>query len=312
MTNIFVSALIVHKARALLGCTANGKWELPTEPLGEVETVEDALGRLLAKELGLVEAIDEFLDTYYERGSESTNAVVRNVFRVHGVSEQVDRASSRYSELRWVELQELGNLEISEAQRAILREPLGDVMSELLPGAPITILTGPAGAGKSTIAGLLCAQLHRSAHIEVDLLREMIISGYASPIPGEADALAAAEQIRLGATNAAALARNFSLAGFEVVIDDTIETPGYLDVLLSELTGIAPVSFFTLMPDVETLRERDSGREPDLQLGQRCLDLRAILERNGEARGLSLDNSQMSKSETVSWILANRENARVL
>jgi hypothetical protein len=46
-------------------------------------------------------------------------------------------------------------------------------------------------------------------------------------------------------------------------------------------------------------------------MGQRCLDLLATYHRNGETRGLRVDTSRMSKSETVSWILANRDRARV-
>jgi len=206
---------------------------------------------------------------------------------------------------------------VSETQRTILRDaalplersPGGEAA---LPGAPITILTGPAAAGKSTIAGLLCMHAERAAHIEVDLLRDMVISGYASPIPGESNPTLASEQARLATSNAVALARNFSLAGYEVVVDETLETTAELDDLLRALTDVAPVYVFTLLPDEETLSDRDEERAPDLQLGRRCIELRSIIATNGEQRGLRLDSSQMTKSETVAWILANREGARVL
>jgi chloramphenicol 3-O-phosphotransferase len=309
-TTILISALILNEGQVLLARTEGTRWEFPTAELGQSESIEAALGRLLNDHLRLANGGGEFLDTYYERSQDGAEQVVRNVFRVGAASEPVP-ASNRYSELRWTDFAHVSGLEIADGQRGILREHLG-ADDEALPGAPITIITGPAAAGKSTVAGLLCTQLSRSAHVEVDLLGGMIIGGYASPIPGESEPNEAAEQIRLSALNAAALARNFSLAGYEVVLDATLETQDQLDDLLSGLAGVAPVYFITLMPDAETLRFRDLARDPDLQLGQRCLDLRAIIERNGEARGLSLDNSHLSRSETVSWILANRRLGRVL
>jgi chloramphenicol 3-O-phosphotransferase/ADP-ribose pyrophosphatase YjhB (NUDIX family) len=317
MATILVSALLSQDGRVLLVRAQDGRWELPAEPLRDDESIEDALTRLLEEGLGVASGPEDFLDTYYQRGAEGEEAVIRNVFRVETWSGTLCLRSDVYSELGWIASHELATIETSETQRTILRDaeisPKMTLEPEaLLSGEPITILTGPSAAGKSTIAGLLCMHAERATHIEVDLLRDMVIAGYASPHPGEGNPIRASEQVRLATANAVAVARNFSLAGYEVVVDDTIETTEALDDLLRGLAGVAPVYVFTLLPDEDTLSDRDEERSPDLQLGRRCLDLREIIATNGEQRGLRLDSSNMTRSETVAWILANREGARVL
>jgi len=311
MTTIFVSALCSDRGRALLAKKTNGAWELPTTLLGDGESTEDALRRLLADMLGVELKQEEFLDTFYEQTGGGPPAV-RNVYLVRdwlGTPQLVGHDA--YVEGRWLTPTEWSEVELDEAQRVILRSGL--CAQPALPGAMITVVTGPAASGKTTVAARLCHRLERAAHIEVDLLRDMVIAGYASPNPGdEHDPIAALEQTRLATANAISLARNFSLAGYEVAIDAVIETSEGLDELLAGFAGLAPVSVITLMPDSLTLQSRDAVRDPDLRLGQRCLELRRIYETNGEQRGLRLDSSHMSVSETVTWILANRDRARVL
>jgi ADP-ribose pyrophosphatase YjhB (NUDIX family) len=312
MTRIVVSALLEENGLALLARRSDGLWELPTDALVEGETTEEAVRRLTRDTIGCTTDDEEFVDTYYERGGDAGEPIVRNVFRVSGwLSPPLLARETCYLEIRWTGSDEIKQLPATETQRAILRDCLEDGGQDALPGAPITVITGPAGAGKSTIAGLLCTRLERAAHIEVDLLRDMVISGYASPVSDHSDPALVDEQLQLASENATTIARNFSLAGYESVIDDVIVNPDALDRMLTSLRGVAPVFLITLLPDEDTLSVRDAEREPELRMGQRCLDLLATYHRNGETRGLRVDTSRMSKSETVSWILANRDRARV-
>ena len=73
---------------------------------------------------------------------------------------------------------------------------------------PITnsvwLISGIPGAGKTTVSRMLCEEFPKSAHIEVDRLREMVVAGYLAPgqeLLAESDA-----QLELGAQNAALLA----------------------------------------------------------------------------------------------------------
>src|SRR3981189_2899706 len=86
------------------------------------------------------------------------------------------------------------------------------------PSAPAVLLTGIPGSGKSTVAAALAARFGMAAHIEVDALQQMIVSGGRWPSPSH-DA-EAARQIFLRARNACLLADSFVTAGFVPVLDD--------------------------------------------------------------------------------------------
>ena len=80
MTPIFVSALLLDTHRVLLARDAE-HWELPSTPLADGESTEEALARLLGKDLR-TQIVDEvFLDSLYERTPNGRPAI-RNVFLV--------------------------------------------------------------------------------------------------------------------------------------------------------------------------------------------------------------------------------------
>jgi hypothetical protein len=101
------------------------------------------------------------------------------------------------------------------------------------------VLTGPPAVGKSTAARALALARPQSAVVEVDDLRQLVLTGAAAPWQGEAGA----RQQLLGARNACALAANFLAADVEVVITDLVTSdtaalyrellPGCLIVRLS-------------------------------------------------------------------------------
>jgi predicted kinase len=68
----------------------------------------------------------------------------------------------------------------------------------------VVLLGGPAGAGKSTLARAWCATRAQAAHVELEEIRHLIISGRADPQgPGELQAA----QYQLGVEATCALAR---------------------------------------------------------------------------------------------------------
>jgi ADP-ribose pyrophosphatase YjhB (NUDIX family) len=312
MTNIVVSVLLKEDERALLVQTPRGDWELPTDELTEDESTEEAAERIARQMLTIDPQEGEFLDTYYERRNDAGGPIIRNVYCIPTWTGRPKiQAPAVYQEICWVGLDDIGKLATTETQRAILRDCLhgspGSTDSTVA-GAPITFIAGPRAAGKSTVAGLLCTRLRHAAHIEVDLLRDMVIAAQIGS--DEADELSDTEE-RLVISNACALARNFSIAGYEAIIDDVIESPEVLNLLIGSLSDIAPIYLITLLPNEEVLASRDAMRDPELRAGERCLQMLSRFHRNAETRGLRLDSSYMSRSETVSWILANRDRARV-
>ncbi len=95
---------------------------------------------------------------------------------------------------------------------------------------PILVLTGGPAVGKSTTASLVARQCARAAVIDVDDVRQFVVSGAAAPWDG-AEGLA---QQRLGAENACGLARRFHEHGFNVIIADVL-TPDTLQLYRQQL-----------------------------------------------------------------------------
>lgn len=328
MPTITVSALIIEDERLLLARRPGEMhWALPGGLLLSTdETVEEALARELRERLGIEVGEPLFLDTLYER--REREVVVHNVFAVAapGVAQAVSRGDGGL-EYTWLPLADIERVSLAPwlapALPALLQgEPAPEpdltgvpfaVVPPVEPGVEpgmVMIVTGPAGAGKSTVARELCRRFERAAHIAVDALRHMVVSGYASPLPGRADAEEARRQGRLARRNAAALARNFACAGFHAVIDDVLERREELDEYLAALAGCT-VACVTLLPTAEALRARDAGRPPAERMGERALELHHIIATSGETRGLRLDPSIWTPEQTVDVILERLPEALV-
>jgi len=85
----------------------------------------------------------------------------------------------------------------------------------------VIILRGGPAVGKTTLAEELTCKMPKSARIEQDILRYMIVGGLVAAKSGLHPSNAPEEylrQCRLGDLNALALARNFAVAGFIPVI----------------------------------------------------------------------------------------------
>lgn len=80
------------------------------------------------------------------------------------------------------------------------------------------LLTGPPAAGKSATARELAARLPLAAVLDVDDIRQLVVSGHAAPWDGPAGA----DQQRIGVENTCDLARRFLGAGISVVIADVV------------------------------------------------------------------------------------------
>ncbi|MDA0352878.1 MAG: AAA family ATPase [Chloroflexi bacterium] len=133
--------------------------------------------------------------------------------------------------------------------------PTSDFDPAALPSAPRVIaIAGMPGAGKSTTAALLAARLPRAAHVEADVLQQMILGGGEWPAGGPIPSEEAARQLRLRLHNACLLARSFVDAGFTAVVDDIL-IGSRIDDLLQDLEGV-PLSFVMLTPDYELVRQR--------------------------------------------------------
>lgn len=109
--------------------------------------------------------------------------------------------------------------------------------------APL-ILTGGPAVGKSVTGRILAQRRPKCAFIDVDDVRQLVVSGAAAPWEGHEGR----KQHRLGVTNACGLARNFLAVGIEVVVADVL-TPETSELYRSELPGCLIVQFRAGLPE---------------------------------------------------------------
>ncbi|WP_406058405.1 phosphotransferase [Streptomyces sp. NBC_01077] len=166
------------------------------------------------------------------------------------------------------------------------------------PAPGTVLLSGIPGSGKSTVAAALAARFARAAHIEVDALQSLIVSGCHWPTPDgdpEAD-----RQILLRARNACLLADSFTTAGFLPVVDDVVVRRSHLDFYRARATG--PLHQIFLAPGPAKAWERNNARDKRLTTDWTFLDEAMRAELSGE--GVWIDNADLTVAETVDAVLA--------
>jgi chloramphenicol 3-O-phosphotransferase len=165
----------------------------------------------------------------------------------------------------------------------------------------VLILTGPHGAGKSSVAEALAERYDRVAHIPVDTLRHFITpTGYVTPgKPGFE------RQHALAVRNACALACNFLEERIAVIVDDVVITQADLDAYLSELkTAGVPVHCVRLMAPLEVCQTRNRQRRDERQPATRVESVWEQFEAAGEATGTTIDTSALSAEATADRVQA--------
>jgi predicted kinase len=121
------------------------------------------------------------------------------------------------------------------------------------------VLVGPPAAGKSTTSRALCGRFPRSAHISVDKIREIVVTGLVLPSPRWSQELA--QQVTLARQSAIDMAERYRHAGFTVVVDDFVDPHGLAEYEgLSACPGIRRVVLF---PSQEEAHRRNVAREGD-------------------------------------------------
>ncbi len=153
----------------------------------------------------------------------------------------------------------------------------------------VVILSGPPGAGKSSVADALCERFDRMIHVEVDELRHWVKAGYRHPWAGDRQA---AEQLELAVRNASAIARESVAMRYAVVITDVVR-PDDAARYRAALAGAGTaVHLVTLLPSLEVALARDAVREHAIAERVRAVHAELVDDiRSGALPGAVIDSS---------------------
>lgn len=187
-------------------------------------------------------------------------------------------------------------------------------------GPFVLLVTGPAGAGKTTTADAWAASSSRpTAHLSLDTVRRFLRSGYAHPPDGWNEEVK--RQHALARELCATMARRYVVAGIDCVIDDVVFPDPPLVSLSGDQAALeafpewdvgvyarwkddlqdAPSTLVVLLPSLDSVQSRNAERHDDHRLTPRFTNwvYRTMVPWRLQSEFPVIDNTALTVAETV-------------
>ena len=155
------------------------------------------------------------------------------------------------------------------------------------------IITGPAGAGKSTISRKIAESKIKSVLIEGDDIYHQVVGGYVQAWK-QGNHLDIFWKICIDMID-------IYLSNGYTVVFNYIVNPENIKALQDKFKEYK-IKFIILITDEETLLSRDKERPKDCQMGERCLTLLNDFKNKNYNKNNFLDTSNLSVNETLEEI----------
>lgn len=156
------------------------------------------------------------------------------------------------------------------------------------------LITGPAGVGKSTISRKIAESLDKSALIEGDDIYHHVVGGYVQ-------AWKDGNHLEVFWKSVIGLITNYLSYGYDVVFNYIISKKDYEK--LKEIFKDYKVVFKVLLVSEEEIMKRDSLREKDCRMGERCIVLLNSFKNQDFDEKNIVDTTDMSIEETLKEVL---------
>ncbi len=156
----------------------------------------------------------------------------------------------------------------------------------------LIIITGPPGAGKSTVSQALALKLKKPVYLPTDIIRSFFVNG--SYVPWDTSPKAK-RQHRLFEDVVTSMVEQYITNGYKVILDGI-----YDDQDVVKLSTVSKkVKAFILLPTLQITRSRDQGREKAKQIPHRVKPLHDYFSSTSLKHFELIDSSELDAKQTL-------------